>query len=122
MITIIIFATSLILLGLLFLVKKHERASGTIILPRMRSRADATVVRMSERFEHWIQHFFHIFSKKVIIKGLHTLTLAALRFVRAIERRLIRVTTLVRGRHESATHPGHVNSYLGGITREGQKE
>ena len=77
---------------------------------------------MSERFELSIQHFFHMFSKKVIIKGLHGITLAALRLVRAIERRLVRVTTLVRGRHESLIRRSNVTSYLDGITREHREE
>ncbi len=122
MITISIFVISLILLGLLFLVKKRELAGGSILMPHLRTRADLAVVRMSERFELSIRHFFHMFSKKVIIKGLHNITLAALRLVRAIERRLVRVTTLVRGRHESLIRRTNVTSYLDGITREGQKE
>lgn len=122
MITISIFVISLILLGMLFFVKKHELAGGSILLSRARTKADLAVVRMSERFELSIQHFFHMFSKKVIIKGLHGITLAALRLVRAIERRLVRVTTLVRGRHESLIRRSNVTSYLDGITREHREE
>ena len=122
MITISIFVISLRLLGMLFFVKKHELAGGSILLSRARTKADLAVVRMSERFELSIQHFFHMFSKKVIIKGLHGITLAALRLVRAIERRLVRVTTLVRGRHESLIRRSNVTSYLDGITREHREE
>ena len=122
MITISIFVTSLVLLGLLFLVKKRELAGSAVILQHTRNKADAMVIRMAERFERSIQNFFHIFSKKVIIKGLHKLTLVALRLVRTIERRLVRVTTLVRGRHDALSRHSNVTGYLEGITREGQKE
>lgn len=122
MITVSIFVISLIFLGLLFFVKKRELAGGSMILPGVRSRADVAVVRISERFELAIQHFFHMFSKKVIIKGFHNITLAALRVVRMLERRLVRMTTLVRGRHESLIRRSSVTSYLEGLTREHREE
>lgn len=122
MITISIFAASLVCLLALFLLKRHELAGGSPLMPIVRARADRIVVRMSERLEFKIERFFHLFSKQVIIKGLHNITLIALRFVRAIERRLVRVTTLVRGRQDSFLRRTSTASSLEGITREGRTE
>jgi hypothetical protein len=104
-----------------FLFKKRELASGTMHFAQTRTYADEWVVQLMVQFEIKIENFFHLFSKQIIIKGLHRLTLFALRMVRVIEKRLVRVTTLVRGRNESVAQGVSVASYLENITREHQR-
>lgn len=122
MITVIVFFISFASLGLLFVVKRRELAGGAVHFAQTRTRADAWVVRLAMKSEFKIEHFFHLFSKQIIIKGLHRVTLFALRIVRTIEKRLVRVTTLVRGRSEHIAQRVNVASYLEGITREHRKE
>lgn len=87
-------AALIILIGL----KMVEESRGSVLMPRLRSRADRAVLRGVVRSEQGLHTFVQSFSRKVILGSLRGLAMALITLLHTIEEKLVSAMALLRGR------------------------
>jgi len=97
------------LLGLLLIGRYVELLRGGRVLAPVRDVLDRVTVAISRGLGSALRRIVHFFHSDVLMKGLHVLTYAALVCVRFVERRLVRLVTVMRQfrREQELKEPTH---------------